>query len=776
MDTSQDGEEDRWKDFLIETEWASLRLDVIKALPKFHSTIPAFSTPKEKLSELETLMKGWLIAKEKALVFTPEMAARALKILEPNLTETVSTDRGAHVTDGIITSRLAHKHDFNAFSHRIEELFEWHENEEIRQEKKAPYFAIIQSSGMGKTKLLHEFNQKCKERDLPYVCRLFHCGNHDEDIAKKDFDSVFNMHLRFDVNSSGSVMAVRKKLDSILSNLKSKHTQSMEKKRKVDCRETTEKVPIKVVLLFDEAQGFLNTVTVADVPEHALVFRSIRWWLREQHGDIHVVAVFAGTTAKLSNFFPRDEPVGGTSRVSERAYKNYDHKKPTHELDKTLFDPFFRLHTIGCLQQSSPTENTDFARAAMYGRPMFAYYEHKGELDEKKLADFAKRLVLSSSEYSKSPEACYSVLGTRVQMGVTHSYQLSEALISSGYACLVDFHSRHLAPKAHDARVAFMPDPVCAALAMLFMKEGKKFADFTGRNPNFWAEKAADAFQSQLCLPQKGDAGEVFAALYMLFCGDVLRFENRPAENAVMGIPPFAISLQEWVSLLRSGKRKSLGFVSKDAPVKQISVIQFCRNHLRSPKSFWNLDILKYLHTAGVGFYTFSMCPAIDLVASIRVGEKYYPLLVSVKNWATSTIKDLEKWRKGLQNFVLDNHTTGVDVVGLVILIGWETAPDWGTAQEPVTVDQTWSFSLDDFPGKDVYLSVKVPADDEFGISKALKGLNATSMEASEVYASHSFLIPHTCEGAQEFLRKNAPKAAKDKVDETIKALRGAVS
>jgi len=408
----------------------------------------------------------------------------------------------------------------------------------------------------------------------------------------------------------------------------------------------------------------------------------------------------------------------------------------------------------------------------MYGRPMFAYYQLEGQLGLKMLSTFARRLVLSSSEYSKSPEACYSVLGTRVQMGVTHSYQVAEALISSGYACLVDFRQEGT---AFHAKVAFMPDPVCAALAMLFMNEEVKTEGFTGRSPSFWAEKAADAFQSQLCLPQKGDAGEVFAALYMLFCGDALRFKNCPAPKAVTDIPPFAVSLDEWVTLLKSGKRELLCSASGD-PTKQISVMQFCRNHLRSPKSFWNLDILKYLHKAGVGFCTFSMCPAIDLVASIRVGENYYPLLVSVKNWATSRLKDLENWRRDMRKFVLDNHTTGVDVVGLVILIGWETAPDWETAPEPATINPTWSFSLDDFPGKDVYLSVKVPDDDESGISKALKGLNATSMEPSEVYASHSFLMPRTCEGAEEFLRKNAPKAAKDKVDETIKTLRGAVS
>ena len=53
-----------------------------------------------------------------------------------------------------------------------------------------------------------------------------------------------------------------------------------------------------------------------------------------------------------------------------------------------------------------------------------------------------------------------------------------------------------------------------------------------------------------MCRPEKGDAGEIFAALYMLFCGDILRKQ----ENELM--ERFSVSLQDWFRLLKNGGSK----------------------------------------------------------------------------------------------------------------------------------------------------------------------------------------------------------------------------
>ena len=45
----------------------------------------------------------------------------------------------------------------------------------------------------------------------------------------------------------------------------------------------------------------------------------------------------------------------------------------------------------------------------------------------------------------------------------------------------------------------------------------------TGAPPKFWVAQASLVFESRLFLQERGDAGEVLAALYMLLCGDELR-------------------------------------------------------------------------------------------------------------------------------------------------------------------------------------------------------------------------------------------------------------
>jgi hypothetical protein len=44
-----------------------------------------------------------------------------------------------------------------------------------------------------------------------------------------------------------------------------------------------------------------------------------------------------------------------------------------------------------------------------------------------------------------------------------------------------------------------------------------------GREPIFWTEAAIEFFSAGVCVPNRGDVGEIGAALYLLFCGDFLR-------------------------------------------------------------------------------------------------------------------------------------------------------------------------------------------------------------------------------------------------------------
>ena len=319
----------------------------------------------------------------------------------------------------------------------------------------------------------------------------------------------------------------------------------------------------KVVLLFDEAQGLMEGVDIQG--KGSLVFRAIRWWLRKQR-NVHVVAVFAGTTAKLSNFFPPDPPMHGDSRKARVTYVNY---KAGEGDKKMLYTPFFELNTISCLRgmeqetlrstSAVVSTKSQFPEAVIYGRPLFAYYYITNTLDPKKLTEFAKSLVLSCANYETDLSACYSVLGARVQMGVVNSFYTLTKLVSSGYACLVSFRQQENNASTPLAQVTFMPDPLCATLAMRLMDEAWQDGELQGHGKQFWTLQAEKAFTTKLCLPDNGDAVENFAALYMLFCGDVLRKETDS------GLSIFSVSLDEWFRLLKSGGRKPTDSSPEDA-------------------------------------------------------------------------------------------------------------------------------------------------------------------------------------------------------------------
>ena len=82
-----------------------------------------------------------------------------------------------------------------------------------------------------------------------------------------------------------------------------------------------------------------------------------------------VVAVFTGTTSKLSFFFV-ESPISQYSRSPN--IKEY------YEDGKTLYNNFFQLCTTGILQKKWNEGNkkdednkSDFRRAVGYGRPIF---------------------------------------------------------------------------------------------------------------------------------------------------------------------------------------------------------------------------------------------------------------------------------------------------------------------------------------------------------------------------------------------------------------------
>jgi hypothetical protein len=471
-------------------------------------------------------------------------------------------DRVASITFGL---DQGFKGDFDLaqFKNRVDNLFNWFLKREYSKYK-APCFPVIQSSGTGKTRLFVELRKESDKntlKDYDYDCMSFLCLEHNTSKGNVD-DEYYTKMLSLPKRGKD------KKIKQAKEDQKQFVTKFLEARLR-ECKKD------KVVLLFDEAQNLMQELD-------GDAFRCIRWWLRQKRRKTKVVAVFAGTTSKLAHFDDGTSPSKGFSRNPGATYVNWvdgdDENNPTKQ-----YDPFFSICNMGCLHEDGPgdvdptttgggesdRQPTDFERAAFMGRPLFAQLQKARQLigneqtepfgdtlriQNSTLHAILQRMLMRNDDWEENMTALCSILGCRVQMGITTSFAMSSDLVSEGYAHLVDFHQPDDGNiQEAVARVSFMPDPVCAALGMGLMNKRWSLAtsvgndEFTGMDRKSWSQKAMDLFKSRLCMPEKGNAGEVMVALYMLFCGDVLRFELDKT------LRTFSVPLSGWYSIMRKG-------------------------------------------------------------------------------------------------------------------------------------------------------------------------------------------------------------------------------
>jgi len=332
-----------------------------------------------------------------------------------------------------------------------------------------------------------------------------------------------------------------------------------------------------------------------------------------------------------------------------------------------------------------------------------------------------------------------------------------------GIRGLFDFQQQESMSGTPWAHLTFMPDPLCATLAMRYMDVEWNKWGFQGRDGKFWVEQAEKAFSTKLCLPEKGDVGEIFAALYMLLCGDILRKEEDKKKEKEKGSnqisASFSVLIDDWFGLLKTGgKAKNADadkttHTGKDKHVT-ISFVQVCRNDFRS-NSFGKKKVLQRMYMSGLASYAYKNCKAIDIASSIKVVHdseiSYHPLLISVKNWVTVWKSDVSSWLSSLKKFVEEMRPNDKEVPAalcLIILLGCSNPPDMQGGE--LSDDK-----LDPFPDQDVYRLVTVPEQDEFGISNAIHKLGMVS-EDCEIYSSHGFLYSET--DTSVLLRKKSKK------------------
>jgi hypothetical protein len=333
-----------------------------------------------------------------------------------------------------------------------------------------------------------------------------------------------------------------------------------------------------------------------------------------------------------------------------------------------------------------------------------------------------------------------------------------------------------------------------------------------GMEPRFWVENTARLFDQHFFLPNRGDSGEVFAALYMLLCGDVLRYNRDPymrmfevdlqawldevnpprtpdkpeppkykAKNKALKTPDAPEPKRQKLTLRRSPRSKpvdkapdvrttmdmhdkmmvdetsrntvqgTMGYLDTTDCMLTLNFIQVCRNYFRS-HAWFGQSMLEYMYNTATGCYVFPNCPAIDIVFPIKQ--------VKTNGGAISyhpCLVSVKCW-ENIGRSDMDSALTRMRGY----LEDRRTDDDKSTkALCLLLVIGTSSIPKElpkcqgSFPKEDTYISVVMPSSDKFGINQTIATMAGAS-HISELLASHSFAYAEKNESA---LRATATEA-----------------
>ena len=445
-------------------------------------------------------------------------------------------------------------HDLTYLRKKIQDTFSWYD-ENIKDnytKYQSPSFPIVQSSGMGKTRLMKQCRDSLRKEGTKenkisaFMLLCIPSKGIPPDDWKKHYDGLLKV-------PSGDTEQDRETLVDQLS-------------RYVD-------IDGHVVVFVDEAQMLLTK-------NDGFAYSCIKWRIREITNS-KIVVVFAGTSTNLGMLYMGRRPEPGFSRDTNKSYYNSEITNVGRKVDEAclqLYPPFLDLTTISCYKGDDASQRfvTDLEKSLFYGRPLFPVLLTEDEpklrirsedwkanectMVNPVLYAVLKRMMLSinGKDWMNAPDSKMSILATRVQMGISTSFEFIDNATAKGYANLVEYDVDDFGgskPKSNwiKSRLVFMPDPLCASLAMGMMRKGWTLRSsngssfkYSGQDAQFWCREAALSFQQGLFLPERGDAGEVMVALHMLFCGDVLR------EREDRSMRTFQISFERWLLKLHS--------------------------------------------------------------------------------------------------------------------------------------------------------------------------------------------------------------------------------
>eukprot|EP00980_Cylindrotheca_fusiformis_P011622 scaffold2747_cov104-Cylindrotheca_fusiformis.AAC.12 len=607
----------------------------------------------------------------------------------------------------------------------------------------APYFAFIQSSGMGKTKLLFHFAKK-------HPCKARWVGEKREGDWRSDsLASILILcHKEVDLETDARQILFDEYFDcqATVKEIRDKKLDFENAAVFVDNKLTKmiEGQGTDLVLLFDESHNLLKTSRLeGDVEYPGLLFRLVRLSLVRRRRKQRVVAVFTGTSGGHREL----DRLAESPDTFSREVQNKDQGKYYRRGSK-MFKEFFSMTTIGCLRKHTTVPGdppSEYAKSIPYGRPLFASMQNGGRLGQKAMSAIAERMLLISdaSDWTmegSSKDSWISILGTRVQMGRT-SIDISSSLVAHGYANLVSVTEA-------TTKICFPPDPVCARLAMCLMDKDWRIPNtrVRGKEKTWWVERAKILFSGALCVPDRGDFGEVMVALYFLLCAD----EERKVIDA--SYETFSVPLDAWLDRLVHGGNLSEKFKTNQKKFKTntgptFGAIQICRNYLRAYDKNWkelgDSKFLEAMYESGVGFYVFEGCRTIDLVFPLKITDAaFVPMVVSVKSRSYFSPEEVNTELSAMRGKAGDAEWK--HCLCLLVLFGSDKVQKSDEVHSTVSSqDAETLLEADGENGNGILTRILyIPAGDSFDISTVFKDLTAVEQE-SEVLSASSFLSAH---------------------------------
>jgi hypothetical protein len=283
-----------------------------------------------------------------------------------------------------------------------------------------------------------------------------------------------------------------------------------------------------------------------------------------------------------------------------------------------------------------------------------------------------------------------------------------------------------------------------------------------------------------MCRPNKGDLVETASALYLLFCGDMLRACSNKSDAKDGAYHTFQVQVLEFlkVAIDPSSAPGSSSSSSEDASTVDpaVSFIQVCRNHARpSFKDMFSPSSLEWLYNAACACYCYDCCPAIDLYAPIRYVKEgkacFVPLVVSVKARRTMSPAERTAALAAMKEVVEEGpKKLGICVLFIIGLNEPESDETgfYNDKGEKIDTPNKLDMSLIS------YVQVSVPSDDVFGLSDVVTQTTVDCDAKTEVYTSHGFLHAHSLEKdtskITSLLRTKAKKAEKNYLKELCEA------